>query len=122
MNLENSKVQVACRTSDARRLREAGVSILDLYKGVTYITVFYPWSGPAYGPKKVRAVNVFPPMKNGPTKGESKTAIRNAIIKFGQDFMGRGPTEVKAFILRDLVLVRLKDVLTPAERQLAKNS
>ncbi len=61
-------------------------------------------------------------MKNGPTKGESETAIRNAIIKFEQDFMGRGPTEVKAFILRDLVLVRLKGVLTPAERQLAKNS
>ena len=36
--------------------------------------------------------------------------------------MGRGPTDVKAFILRDIVLVRLKGVLTPAERQLAKNS
>jgi len=36
--------------------------------------------------------------------------------------MGRGPTDVRAFILRDLVLVRLKGVLTPAERQLAKNS
>ncbi len=29
--------------------------------------------------------------------------------------------DVKAFILRDLVLVRLKGVLTPAERQLAKS-
>ena len=61
-------------------------------------------------------------MKNGPTKGESETAIRNAVIKFEQEFMGRGPTEVKAFILRDMVLVRLKGVLTPAERQLAKNT
>ncbi len=60
-------------------------------------------------------------MKNGPTKGEAETAIRNAIIKFEQEFMGRGPMDVKAFILRDIVLVRLKGVLTPAERQLAKN-
>ncbi len=60
-------------------------------------------------------------MKNGATQGEVETAIRNAIIKFEQEFMGRGPTEVKAFILRDIVLVKLKGVLTPAERQLAKN-
>ncbi|NWF73064.1 MAG: DUF2294 domain-containing protein [Nitrospirae bacterium] len=49
-----------------------------------------------------------------------ENAIRNAIIKFEQEFMGRGPEEVKAFIIRDLVVVRLKGVLTPAERQLAK--
>ena len=61
-------------------------------------------------------------MKNGPTKGEAETAIRNAIFKFEQEFMGRGPTDVKAFILRDIVLVRLKGVLTPAERQLAKST
>ncbi len=60
-------------------------------------------------------------MPNGPTKGEAETSIRNAIIKFEQEFMGRGPTDVKAYILRDIVLVRLKGVLTPAERQLAKN-
>jgi len=60
-------------------------------------------------------------MQNGRTKGEAETAIRNAIIKFEQEFMGRGPMDVKAFIIRDLVLVRLKGVLTPAERQLAKS-
>lgn len=60
-------------------------------------------------------------MQNGRTKGEAETAIRNAIIKFEQEFMGRGPMDVKAFIIRDLVLIRLKGVLTPAERQLAKS-
>ena len=49
-----------------------------------------------------------------------ENAIRNAIIKFEQEFMGRGPDDVRAFIVRDLVVVRLKGVLTPAERQLAK--
>ena len=49
-----------------------------------------------------------------------ENAIRNAIIKFEQEFMGRGPDEVRAYVVRDLVVVRLKGVLTPAERQLAK--
>jgi len=49
-----------------------------------------------------------------------ENAIRNAIIKFEQEFMGRGPDDVRASIVRDLVVVRLKGVLTPAERQLAK--
>ena len=36
--------------------------------------------------------------------------------------MGRGPMDVKAFILRDLVLVRLRGVLTSVERQLTKSA
>ncbi len=60
-------------------------------------------------------------MNNGRTKGEVEAAIRNAIIKFEQEFMGRGPEDVKAFILCDLLVVRLKGVLTQAERQLAKS-
>jgi uncharacterized protein YbcI len=60
-------------------------------------------------------------MRNGKTKGEIESAIRNAIIKFEQEFMGRGPEDVRAFIVRDIILVRLKGVLTPAERQLAKS-
>jgi len=59
-------------------------------------------------------------MGNGRSKGEIEAAIRMAVIKFEQEFMGRGPDEVKAYIVRDQVLVRLKGVLTLAERQLAK--
>ena len=61
-------------------------------------------------------------MTNGQSKGEIEAAIRNAIIKFEQEFLGRGPTDVRAFILRDVILVRLKGVLTQAERQLANNA
>ena len=61
-------------------------------------------------------------MNKGLTKGEIESAIRNAIIKFEQEFMGRGPEDVRAYIVRDLVVVRLKGVLTPAERQLAKSA
>jgi uncharacterized protein YbcI len=59
-------------------------------------------------------------MNSERTKNEIERAIRNAIIKFEQEFMGRGPDDVKTFVVRDLVVVRLKGVLTPAERQLAK--
>lgn len=61
-------------------------------------------------------------MKNGRTKGEMEAAIRNAVVKFEQDFMGRGPEDVRAFIVRDMVMIRLRGVLTPAERQLAKTA
>ena len=49
-----------------------------------------------------------------------ENSIRNAVIKLEQEFMGRGPDEVRALVARDLVVVRLKGVLTPAERQQAK--
>jgi uncharacterized protein YbcI len=62
------------------------------------------------------------PNRNIPSKGEVEVAVRNAVIKFEQEFMGRGPEDVRAFILKDVMLVRLKGVLTPAERQLAKTS
>ena len=61
-------------------------------------------------------------MNQGLTEGEIESAIGNAIIKFEQEFMGRGPEDVRAYIVRDLVVVRLKGILTPAERQLAKTA
>ncbi len=60
-------------------------------------------------------------MPSRPTKGEVEAAIRNAVIKFEQEFMRRGLSEVKAYIMRAIILVRLKGVLTLAERQLAKS-
>lgn len=59
-------------------------------------------------------------MHSGKSKGEIESTIRNAIIKFEQEFLGRGPDDVRAYLVKDLVLVRLKGVLTPAEKQLAK--
>jgi uncharacterized protein YbcI len=47
--------------------------------------------------------------------------ISNAMIQFEKDYMGRGPVVTKTYIIDDLILVRLKGVLTPAEQQLAKN-
>ena len=55
------------------------------------------------------------------TKGQTEDEISKSFIKFEQEYMGRGPKEVKAFLIQDMVLVRLKGVLTPAEQQLAKS-
>ncbi len=55
------------------------------------------------------------------SKGQLESLISEAIIKFEKEHMGRGPSEVKSFIIGDLILVRLKGVLTPAEQQLVKN-
>ena len=55
------------------------------------------------------------------TKGQVEAEIAKALIQFEKDFMGRGPMECKAYIIDDMILLRLKGVLTPAEKQLAKN-
>ena len=45
--------------------------------------------------------------------------ISQAIIGFEKEYMGRGPLDTRTFIIEDMVLVRLKGVLTPAEHKLA---
>ena len=54
------------------------------------------------------------------TEGQVEAEISEAIIKFEKEYMGRGPEETRTHILNDLVLVRLRGVLTPAEKKLAE--
>lgn len=56
------------------------------------------------------------------TKGQIEALIGEAIIKFEKEYMGRGPQETKTYIIKDMVFVRLKGVLTPAEEQLSKTA
>jgi uncharacterized protein YbcI len=55
------------------------------------------------------------------TQGEIEAATCEAIIRFEQEFMGRGPKDVHAHLIGDLLVVRLKGVLTAAEQQLVKS-
>jgi uncharacterized protein YbcI len=55
------------------------------------------------------------------SKGEIEAEISRAIVQFEIDYMGRGPKETRAHILEDLIIVRLKGVLTPAEEQLTES-
>jgi uncharacterized protein YbcI len=56
------------------------------------------------------------------SKGEIEAEISQAIVQFEIDYMGRGPKEARTHIIEDLVVVRLKGVLTPAEEQLSKSA
>jgi len=56
------------------------------------------------------------------TKGQIESQISEAIIKFEKEYMGRGPKETKTYIIKDMIFIRLKGVLTSAEEQLAKTA
>jgi uncharacterized protein YbcI len=56
------------------------------------------------------------------TKGELEAAFSEAMVGFEIDCMGRGPKESRSHIIEDVILVRLKGMLTPAEQQLAKRA
>jgi uncharacterized protein YbcI len=58
------------------------------------------------------------PMK---TQGEIEAAISEAVSRFEQDHMGRGPKDIHAHLLGDFLVVRLHGVLTAAEQHLVKS-
>ena len=43
------------------------------------------------------------------------------MVQFEQEYMGRGPKEIRAHLIDDLLVVRLRGVLTAAERHLAES-
>jgi uncharacterized protein YbcI len=55
------------------------------------------------------------------TQGEIEAAICQGMSRFEQDYMGRGPKDIHAHLLGDLLVVRLKGVLTAAEQHLVKS-
>jgi uncharacterized protein YbcI len=55
------------------------------------------------------------------TLGEIEAGICAGITRFEQDYMGRGPKDIRAHLLGDLLVVRLQGVLTMAEQQLVKS-
>lgn len=54
------------------------------------------------------------------TKGELEADISGAVMRFKREYMGRGPQDVRTFLIDDMALVRLRGVLTPAEQRLAQ--
>ena len=55
------------------------------------------------------------------TSGEIEAAICEGVSRFEQDYMGRGPKDIHAHLLNDLLVVRLSNVLTAAEKHLVKS-
>jgi uncharacterized protein YbcI len=54
------------------------------------------------------------------TQGEIEAAISEGISRFEQEYMGRGPKDIHAHLINDLLVVRLQGVLTAAEQHLVK--
>lgn len=69
-------------------------------------------SGRARGPRK-------PGMK---TRGEIESAVCLGMTRFEQEYMGRGPADVQADLLNDLLIVRMKRVMTVAEQRLVEHT
>jgi uncharacterized protein YbcI len=55
------------------------------------------------------------------TQGEIEAAISEGISRFEQEYMGRGPKDNHAYLIGDLLVVRLQGVLTAAEQHLVKS-
>lgn len=59
-------------------------------------------------------------MSRKKTRGEAESEFTKAIIKFEKEYLGRGPLDARTFFLNDMIVVRLRGILTPAEYKLAE--
>jgi uncharacterized protein YbcI len=55
------------------------------------------------------------------TQGQIEAAICEGVRRFQQEYMGRGPKDIHAYLIGDLLVVRLQGVLTAAEQQLVSS-
>jgi uncharacterized protein YbcI len=54
------------------------------------------------------------------TSGEIEATICEGVSRFEQEYMGRGPKDIRTHLIGDLLIVRLQGVLTAAEQHLVK--
>jgi uncharacterized protein YbcI len=54
------------------------------------------------------------------TKGEIEASLCQAMSKFEQEYMGRGPKEIRTHLIDDMLVVRMQGVLTAAEQHLVE--
>jgi uncharacterized protein YbcI len=55
------------------------------------------------------------------TQGEIEATICEGMARFEQEYMGRGPRDIHAHLIGDLLVARLRGVLNAAEQQLVKS-
>lgn len=72
----------------------------------------------AYRPASVQRTFLEIPMKS---QGEIEAAICECINRLQREYLGRGPKDIRAHVIGDLVVVRLRGVLTSSEQQLVKS-
>lgn len=52
------------------------------------------------------------------TQGEIEAAVCQGMSQFEQEYMGRGPKDIRVHLIGDLLVVRMQGVLTSAEQLL----
>lgn len=55
------------------------------------------------------------------TRGQLEAEISEALTRFEKEHMGRGPLETRSYLVDDMVICRLKGILTKAEYNLVKS-
>ncbi len=55
------------------------------------------------------------------TQGEIEAAVCAGIVRFEQEYMGRGPKDIRTHLIDDLLVIRLFGVLTAAEQHLVES-
>jgi uncharacterized protein YbcI len=58
---------------------------------------------------------------NSVMKRSIEDRISKTVTQWEKEYLGRGPLSVKTDIVRNMVIVILKGILTPAEKELAKS-
>jgi len=55
------------------------------------------------------------------TQGEIEASICQGMNRLELEYMGRGPKDIRTYLIDDLIVVRLQGVLTAAEQHLVKS-
>jgi uncharacterized protein YbcI len=55
------------------------------------------------------------------SRSEMEEEFSKEMIRFEKDYFGRSPVEARTHIFNDMILVRLRGILTPAEQTLAES-
>jgi uncharacterized protein YbcI len=61
------------------------------------------------------------PKRKSRTRGEVEAEMTQAIVNFEKEYMGRGPLDARSFFVNNMILIRLRGVLTPAEQKVAES-
>lgn len=56
---------------------------------------------------------------NKPTRGNIEASIADAVVRFQREQLGRGPEQVRAHLVGDLIIVRCSGIFTQTESRLA---
>ncbi len=55
------------------------------------------------------------------TSGQMEADISDVVTQFEKESAGRGPLEIKSYIMSDMIIIRMYGVLTRSEKKLLKS-